>query len=135
MKQSKSRKRVLIWEWMEESFPLAFNKIDPRPLASCVLGQLQKCRPRWMNQAELEDAYAAWCARGKYLRAVAAGGRRYGLNGWGIEPVRDEEAQAAADGYFRRFNAVPDRQCRPPSCHPSARPDRRAGGQTGGIPY
>lgn len=92
-------------EWLAATFPALFNPADPAPLALGIKRTLLRQRPPAVSYSGVTRALSQWTDGLPYLRAVAAGGPRHGLDGPAGVVTDDEQAHAQAT--LRKRGAAP----------------------------
>ena len=78
-----------------DAYPKAFDPGHVRPLKLGVAKELMKIRPETVSVRSLRAALQIWCSSRPYLRALAAGGDRYGLDGLPVGSVSEKDIEHA----------------------------------------
>ena len=82
-------------EHLKTTIPVLFDPERAKPLKIGAGNELAKSRPEGTSHATARAALKRWTSSPAYLRALAAGGSRYGLDGEPIGEVTEEHQRAA----------------------------------------
>ncbi|EEQ8881340.1 ProQ/FINO family protein [Escherichia coli] len=102
-RQRKNRRRV---NRLCEYWPELFNLSEVRPLKNGVISDmLQEVRTRNIpvGKGALRGAVITYTHMTRYLKAIIAGGPRYGLNGQPCGEVTEEDKSVASELLKRRL--------------------------------
>lgn len=90
-------------------FPEVLRRKEPMPLKVGILDDMVnslQARGATMGPGQVKAALAGYTSARRYLRALAAGGPRYGIDGQPCGEVTPEHQQIAADAIYQQ-NARP----------------------------
>jgi len=95
VRRERERLDAVTWKWLCKNYKPLFAAHAPKPLAIGIHCDLAHVRPEGIGWKSIRRVLARWCNRKLYLRAIVAGGPRYGLNGEAGEVTPDQQQDAA----------------------------------------
>ena len=85
-----------VWQQVYAAAPEAFDRDAPRPLALGAFDEVAALDLVDISGPGLHRFFAWWSTRPAYLRAIAAGGYRFHIDGSPATEISDEHRQGAA---------------------------------------
>ncbi|EPD8941660.1 ProQ/FINO family protein [Escherichia coli] len=105
-RQRKNRRRI---NRLAEYWPELFGAENIKPLKACVIHDMlqdAKARELAIGHGVLRGALTSYIHTTRYLKAIVAGGARYGLNGQPCGEVTEEDKSVASELLKRRLEQM-----------------------------